>query len=120
MSAIAPLDAALHAASIVISALAAVVQASTGLAGAAGPLFGVLLVVLTVLAYVSSRRARRLADAASALPAPAGGGGSALLARLPTLLPYGTVLVAAVLPLATVLYLVTSTAWTVLERVLLQ
>jgi YidC/Oxa1 family membrane protein insertase len=96
---------------------------SGGLAGAAGPLFGVLIALLVGLAWVSSRRMRRLAAAAPAMPAPAGGEpapAAALLARVTPLLPYGTVLVATVLPLAAVLYLVTTTAWTVLERVVLR
>ncbi|RKR88156.1 YidC/Oxa1 family membrane protein insertase [Micromonospora pisi] len=93
-----------------------------GLGGAAGPLFGVLLVLLTALAWWTSRRMRR--DAAAATPATAPDGtelpGAAVLARLLPLLPYGTLLAALVLPLAAVLYLVTTTAWTALERVVLR
>ncbi|MEO3925973.1 membrane protein insertase YidC [Micromonosporaceae bacterium B7E4] len=90
-----------------------------GLAGAAGPVFGVLLGLLVLLAWWSSRRMRR----AAAADTPAGGTevpGAAVLARLLPLLPYGTVLVALVLPLAAVLYLVTTTAWTGLEQVVLR
>ncbi|RKF26743.1 YidC/Oxa1 family membrane protein insertase [Micromonospora globbae] len=99
-----------------------------GLAGAAGPLFAVLLAALAALAWWSSRRMRRAA-AAGALAAEAGGTGAstppeapgaALIGRLLPLLPYTTVLVALVLPLAAVLYLVTTTAWTALEQAVLR
>ncbi|MFY1704118.1 YidC/Oxa1 family membrane protein insertase [Micromonospora sp. WMMA1923] len=114
-----------------------------GLAGAAGPLFGVLLVVLTALAWWSSRRMRRATAGGSAvatgsavaggsavatgsagggLPpagesvAEVGGAVAVVLGRLLPLLPYLTVAAALVLPLAGVLYLVTTTAWTALEQ----
>lgn len=53
---------------------------------------------------------------------PAGGEfpGAGALARIMPLLPYVTVLVALVVPLAAVLYLVTTTAWTALEQVVLR
>ncbi|MFK3983228.1 YidC/Oxa1 family membrane protein insertase [Micromonospora sp. NPDC050397] len=90
-----------------------------GLGGAAGPLFGVLLALLVVLAWWTSRRMRRDARAAAS-PAADELPGAAVLARLLPLLPYGTVLAALVLPLAAVLYLVTTTAWTALERAVLR
>ena len=57
-----------------------------------------------------------LAARATGLPGP----GAAVPAALTRLLPYATVAVAAFVPLACVLYLVTSTAWTLAERALLQ
>ena len=39
---------------------------------------------------------------------------------LTRLAPYGTMLVAAVVPLAAGLYLLTTTAWTVLERTVIR
>ncbi|HEY0701113.1 MAG TPA: membrane protein insertase YidC [Micromonospora sp.] len=91
-----------------------------GLAGAAGPLFGVLLLALVALAWVSSRRARRSVAAGQQ---PTAGGdsvpGAAVLTRLVPLLPYAVLPVALVLPLAGVIYLVTTTGWTVLEQVVL-
>ncbi|MFI7434681.1 membrane protein insertase YidC [Micromonospora haikouensis] len=112
---------------------------SDGLAGAAGPLFGTLLAALVVLAWWSSRRTRRAAATGAAMtggtgPAgggiPAGGTGSAgtatdgpvpaVLGRVLPLLPYLTVVVALVVPLAAVLYLVTTTAWTALEQAVLR
>ncbi|MGX7670156.1 YidC/Oxa1 family membrane protein insertase [Plantactinospora sp. DSM 117369] len=94
-----------------------------GLAGAAGPVFGVLLGLLVLLAWWSSRRMCRAAGLAGPADTSAGGAevpGAAVLTRLLPLLPYGTVLVALVLPLAAVLYLVTTTAWTGLEQVVLR
>ncbi|MBE1487244.1 YidC/Oxa1 family membrane protein insertase [Plantactinospora soyae] len=101
-------------------------QFGDGLAGAAGPLFGVLLGLLVLLAWWSSRRMRRAAALGDPGTAPAAGGDpgtapvAAALARIMPLLPYGTVLVALLVPLAAVLYLVTTTAWTGLEQVVLR
>jgi YidC/Oxa1 family membrane protein insertase len=65
-----------------------------------------LLVLIAAVAWLSSRRAGR--------GAPAGAMG--LLTRA---MPYGTVLMAAYVPLAAALYLLTTTAWTAAERALL-
>ncbi|MET8350020.1 MULTISPECIES: membrane protein insertase YidC [unclassified Micromonospora] len=92
-----------------------------GLAGAAGPLFAVLLAALLVLAWWSSRRARRASAAVGTVAGtPTEGPGAATLGRLLPLLPFTTVLVALVLPLAAVIYLVTTTAWSALEQVVLR
>lgn len=98
-----------------------------GLAGAAGPVFGVLFAGLAGLAWWLSRRARRTAADQAAAGATERGGSAAgqgastaALVRLAPLLPYGTLLVAAVVPLAAVLYLVTTTAWTALEHAVLR
>ncbi|MFI5832614.1 YidC/Oxa1 family membrane protein insertase [Micromonospora sp. NPDC051300] len=92
-----------------------------GLTGAVPVVFGVLLAALLALAWWSSRRARRLAAATGTVGgAPDDGPGAAVLGRLLPLLPFGTVLVALVVPLAAVLYLVTTTAWTALEQGLLR
>ncbi|WFE57788.1 membrane protein insertase YidC [Micromonospora sp. WMMD712] len=99
---------------------------SDGLAGAAGPLFGALLAALVALAWWSSRRARRAATAGAATAAgtpagtPADGAVPAVLGRVLPLLPYLTVVAALVVPLAAVLYLVTTTAWTALEQAVLR
>jgi YidC/Oxa1 family membrane protein insertase len=73
--------------------------------GAGPAVFGVLLAMAAAVAWWMSRRARRTAGAAT------GGVG-----RLLTLMPYGTVLMVAIMPLAAGLYLVTSSAWTALEH----
>ncbi|MEV0329447.1 membrane protein insertase YidC [Micromonospora echinospora] len=133
-----------------------------GLAGAAGPVWGVLLAALLALAWLASRRMRRTMAASSASPAgpapaagskssggpgssggpkPSGGPGSsggaassreaagaggvagdvgAAVGRLLPLLPYAMLPVALVVPLAGVLYLVTTTAFTALEHAVLR
>ncbi|WP_319460821.1 membrane protein insertase YidC [Micromonospora sp. RTP1Z1] len=92
-----------------------------GLSGPVLAVFGVLLVALLALAWYSSRRARRAAAATGAVAGtPTEGPGAATLGRLLPLLPYTTVLVALVVPLAAVLYLVTTTGWTALEQVVLR
>ncbi|MEU0960449.1 membrane protein insertase YidC [Micromonospora aurantiaca] len=92
-----------------------------GLAGPVPLVFGVLLAALLALAWWSSRRMRRAAAATGTVAGtPAEGPGVAVLGRVLPLLPYGTVLVALVVPLAAVLYLVTTTAWTALEQVVLR
>jgi YidC/Oxa1 family membrane protein insertase len=85
-------------------------QLADGLAGAAGPVFAGLFVLLAVVAWQMSRRIRR---------AVAGNDPAAGVARVVPLLPYGTLLVAAFVPLAAGLYLLATTAWSVLERVVL-
>lgn len=100
-----------------------------GLAGAAGPLFGVLLAGLAALAWLTSRRMRRAATGVvlpggpagpAAGPGGAAGDAAAVLGRLLPLLPYATLVVALVLPLGGVLYLLTTTAWTAAEQTVLR
>ncbi|WP_433494181.1 YidC/Oxa1 family membrane protein insertase [Micromonospora sp. CA-248089] len=92
-----------------------------GLSGPVLLVFGVLLAALLALAWWSSRRMRRAAAATGTVAGtPTEGPGAAVLGRLLPLLPYATVLVALVVPLAAVLYLVTTTAWTALEQVVLR
>lgn len=71
--------------------------------------FAALLAVLATLATWSSRRTRRSAGAE--LAASAAG-----VAKVMSYLPYGTVLAATVLPLASGLYVATTTLWTLVER----
>ncbi|MFG3699947.1 YidC/Oxa1 family membrane protein insertase [Micromonospora sp. NPDC047620] len=92
-----------------------------GLGGAVLPLFGVLLAALLALAWWTSRRMWRATAATGTVAGtPAEGPGAAVLGRLLPLLPYATVLVALVLPLAAVIYLVTTTAWSALEQAVLR
>lgn len=71
--------------------------------------FAVLFAALAVLAWLASRRIS-LALAASDEPPPG--------SRVASLLPYGTLLAAAILPLAAGFYLMTTNAWTALEQTL--
>jgi len=70
------------------------------------PVFAVLLMLATLPAWWSSRRARRLSGAP----------GAGLLPWIMRALPFLTVVMVAWLPLAGGLYLVTSAAWTALEQ----
>ncbi|EFL25755.1 hypothetical protein SSOG_05469 [Streptomyces himastatinicus ATCC 53653] len=63
-----------------------------------------------------TRKAARDAAPAAAVPAAPGAAG---LARVLPLLSFGTLLTAAVVPLAAALYLATTTTWTAVERALL-
>jgi YidC/Oxa1 family membrane protein insertase len=76
--------------------------------------FALLLAAIAAIATWSCIRMRNSASADATAP---GGGG---IARFMALLPFGTVITAAILPLATGLYLATSTLWTVVERRRLQ
>lgn len=94
---------------------------------AATPAYLGLAVLLAVVAWFASRRqARQAAQAGQAGQAgesgQAGQAGlvmGALPGRLLRLLPFGTLLTAAVVPLAAGLYLLTTTTWTVVERAIL-
>jgi YidC/Oxa1 family membrane protein insertase len=72
------------------------------------PVFAVMLVLATALAWWSSRRMMITTGGGSAGPAG--------LPKLLALMPYLTVGMVAYLPLAGGLYLLTSTAWTALEH----
>ena len=109
--------------------------------GAAGPLsaqgavFAGLFLLLACVGWLSARMAPRLgtpglAGAAAAVPGrPAQAAGrdstpadqaSRISAGLARFIPYATVILAAFLPLAAGLYLLTTTAWTLGERILLR
>jgi YidC/Oxa1 family membrane protein insertase len=108
--------------------------AGAGALSVHGAVFAGLFLLLGVLGWLSARVARRLAATRSAAvsPPPAGkaraavrgsasaqprpGVAAGIVARLA---PYLTVAIAAFLPLAAGLYLVTTTAWTLAERAML-
>jgi YidC/Oxa1 family membrane protein insertase len=121
----------------------------TGPASAQGAVFAGVFVLLAVIAWLSARIAARgaapgtgAAAQATARSNPRGAprpgpgaavpvtgsraaantapGTVAVPPALTRVLPYATVAVAAFVPLAAALYLITSTAWTLAERVLLQ
>ncbi|MCQ4042435.1 YidC/Oxa1 family membrane protein insertase [Streptantibioticus rubrisoli] len=89
--------------------------------GVFGPQAVVYLAVFAVIATVASWtyvRARKAAAQAAPLPAAAPGAVAGLAKFLP-LLSFGTLITAALVPLATGLYLATTTAWTAVERAVL-
>jgi YidC/Oxa1 family membrane protein insertase len=74
------------------------------------PAYVVLAVLLAVVAWFSARlQLRRMDDSATPLSR-----------RLAQLLPFGTLATAAFVPLASGLYLLTTTTWTLVERTILQ
>lgn len=105
-------------------------RVTDGLTGGAGVVFLALFAVLAVLAWLMSRRMR--ANAATSAPAGGGAGAggatggpadagpgaevAAAMGRILPLLPYLTVVGAAFVPLAAGLYLLTATAWVVVEQ----
>ncbi|MFI0780591.1 YidC/Oxa1 family membrane protein insertase [Streptomyces sp. NPDC021212] len=88
------------------------------LAGQQGMVYLALFALIAAVAtwtYVRNRKAAREAAA----PAVPGAPGASGLARVLPLLSFGTLITAAVVPLAAALYLATSTTWTAVERALL-
>src|SRR6266480_1428299 len=77
-----------------------------------GLVFAALFGLLILVAWLSIRAARRWAGAAGPAPAQQTGVMGALL----RVLPFATVAVAAIVPLAAGLYLLTTTAWAAAER----
>ncbi len=93
-----------------------------GVFGPHGLVFLGLFAAVAAVAAWTFRRARQAAAGPAAAPdAPAPlAPGAAGLARILPLLSFGTLLTAAVVPLAAGLYLVTTTTWTAVERAVLQ
>jgi YidC/Oxa1 family membrane protein insertase len=95
--------------------------------GGAGPLsaqgavFAGLFLLLAGIGWLSARLARRIGGpAAGSAEATRGGTAASVSAALARVLPYFTVVVAAFVPLAAGVYLLTTTAWTLAERVFVQ
>ncbi len=74
------------------------------------PAYVVIAVLLAVVAWFSARLQLRQLDSSA----------TTLSRRVAQLLPFGTLLTAAFVPLAAGLYLLTTTTWTVVERTILQ
>jgi YidC/Oxa1 family membrane protein insertase len=103
---------------------------------AQGAVFAALFLLLTAIGWLAVRASRRLTPPAETVPGaaalarrkppPAGAPGAAgaqpagVPSWVTSLLPYLTAVFAAFLPLAAGLYLLTTTAWTLLERSLLR
>ncbi|MEV4093876.1 YidC/Oxa1 family membrane protein insertase [Streptosporangium saharense] len=84
--------------------------AGFGLVSGPTLVFACLFLLLAAVAALTSRRMRLT---------PVEGPGSGMLRRVMPLLPFMTVLAAAVLPLAAGIYLLVTTAWTAAERAVL-
>jgi YidC/Oxa1 family membrane protein insertase len=97
-----------------------------GLLSVHGAVFAALFALLAIIGWLSARVARRMAPSAGPSdPAVRPGSGetepapAAVPAWLTRLIPYVTPVIAAFMPLAAGLYLLTTTGWTLLERTLL-
>jgi YidC/Oxa1 family membrane protein insertase len=87
-----------------------------GLASGQGVVFVGLFALLAALCWLSARLGRLMtAQATGTAPAPAAAGRPGLLVRA---LPYLTVVIAAFAPLAAGIYLLTTLAWSLAERML--
>ncbi|MFF8590739.1 YidC/Oxa1 family membrane protein insertase [Streptomyces sp. NPDC015220] len=97
--------------------------ADGGVFGAAGLVYVGLFAVTAAVATLNYLRARRAVAGAGAAGVPAGEEGAAGLGtavgRVMPLLSFGTLVTVAVVPLAAALYIVTSTAWSAVERAVL-
>jgi YidC/Oxa1 family membrane protein insertase len=82
----------------------------TTVLSARGAVFPGLLAILAVICWLSARAARGM----TATAAPAGAGGAP--GPLAKVLPYLTVVIAALAPLAAAVYLVVSAGWSAAER----
>ncbi|WP_431778754.1 YidC/Oxa1 family membrane protein insertase [Microbacterium aurantiacum] len=82
--------------------------------GATALMFGILLLVIVVVAEVTRRVFRPVVGASDAAP------GVEAVARMAGFLQFGTAVVAIFVPLAAALYLVVTVTWTLVQRVVLR
>ena len=93
--------------------------ASAGPVSVHGALFLALFALLAAVAFVTARAARAVTPtttSASSASVATSTGPPAALGAIGRLLPYFTVVIAALVPLAAGLYLLTTTSWTAAER----
>ena len=88
----------------------------TGPLSAQGAVFLGLFALLAIVAWVAARVSRTARPAGSEGAGPAGQAPAGMLGLVARVLPYATLVVAALMPLATGLYLLATTTWTVGER----
>ncbi|AWT43503.1 MULTISPECIES: YidC/Oxa1 family membrane protein insertase [Streptomyces] len=98
--------------------------AGGGAFGAAGAVYLALFAVVLVVAAYNFRRTRRtLAESGAPVPAGAEGEGAvpglAAVGKVMPFMSFATLITVAVVPLAAALYVVTSTAWSAVERAVL-
>lgn len=85
--------------------------------------FGALLLVIGTTAWLSRTVALKFAQSQKIAGAPAAEGAGATMERLSgalSWLPFTTLVFAAVVPLAATIYLTVTTAWTLVERIILR
>ncbi|MFE0421029.1 YidC/Oxa1 family membrane protein insertase [Streptomyces sp. NPDC058953] len=91
-----------------------------GVLGDAGLVYLALFALVTVVAVLNYRRTKRQMAAGPAIdPSTPGAAAMAPMLKFLPLLSFGTLITVAVVPLAAALYIVTSTTWSFVERVLL-
>jgi YidC/Oxa1 family membrane protein insertase len=83
---------------------------------AQGAVFAGLFMLLAGIGVAAIRAARRAQAKAGPTAAPGTGAADRLAGLLGRVIPLGSLLMAAIVPLAAGLYLVTTTAWTLAER----
>ena len=90
-----------------------------GPVSAHGAVFAVLFALLAVAGLLAVRAARHVPPGQHLTPGQPGGAGRAA-GLLSWLLPFGSLVMAAIVPLAAGLYLLTTAAWTLAERAVLR
>jgi YidC/Oxa1 family membrane protein insertase len=93
--------------------------AGAGPFSAHGAVFLGLFALLALVSWAAVRLARRFTAAAGAAGTPAAARPGGAVGGLTRVLPYLTIVIAAFVPLAAGLYLLTTTAWTAAERTVL-
>jgi YidC/Oxa1 family membrane protein insertase len=93
--------------------------AGAGPFSAHGAVFLGLFALLALVSWAAVRLARRFTAAAGAPGAPGAARPGGVVGGLTRVLPYLTIVIAAFVPLAAGLYLLTTTAWTAAERTVL-
>jgi YidC/Oxa1 family membrane protein insertase len=100
--------------------------AGAGPLSAQGAVFAGLFALLAVVAVLAVRAARRAAPAVPLVPAAAGAApaastpGGRAVSLMSWVIPFASLVTAAIVPLAAGLYLLTTTAWTLGERTVLR
>ncbi|MFI1397710.1 YidC/Oxa1 family membrane protein insertase [Streptomyces sp. NPDC020681] len=89
--------------------------ADGGVFGGAGTVYLVLFAIVAAVATFNFRRTKRQMAAAPVLDQP----GMGAMTKIMPLLSFATLFTVAVVPLAAALYVVTSTTWSAVERVVL-
>lgn len=82
-----------------------------------GAVFAILFGLLAVVGVLAMRAARQAAPQGAQAPGGAADRAAGLLTRL---MPFGSLVMAAIVPLAAGLYLLTTAAWTLAERAVLR